>query len=81
MNVHLTAPDPLDVEPVHYVHARTADGLDAAEIRLRFDKATGPARALALLARVAIEVVVHARNVRPVECGTREQEGSRWNGA
>lgn len=81
MTVHITAPDPLDVEPTHYIHARAAEGLDAVEVRIRIDKSTGPARALTLLARAALEVVVRARDIRPVECGTREHEGSRWNGA
>ena len=67
-HVYVLAPDPLDRERVAHVFARSAEGLDTAEISLRFDRSTGPAKALRLLARVALEVVVHARAARPVEC-------------
>lgn len=66
--VHVIAPDPLDRERMVAIFARSSEGLDAAEITVRFDKAAGPAAALGLLARVALEVVVRARESRPVEC-------------
>lgn len=49
---------------VHSITARNAEGLDAVEIRLRFDERTGPAKALMLFARAAIEVCVRARAPR-----------------
>lgn len=47
-----------------HVLARCADGLDAVEIRLRFDGDTGPARALFLLGRASLEVLVRARQIQ-----------------
>lgn len=60
--------------------ATARDGIDLAEVTIRYDGRTGTARALYLLARVAIEVVVRARNSKPVQVLHREAEGSRWNG-
>ena len=66
MTVHvLTLPaDPGLAEP-GLIRARTADGLDAVEINLRFDGRAGTAKALRLLANAAIEVLVRAREARP----------------
>lgn len=49
---------------VHRIVARNADGLNTVEVTLRFDTRLGPARALALFARAAIEVCVHARKTK-----------------
>ncbi len=46
------------------VAADSTEGLDHVSISLRFDARTGPGRALLLLARAAVEVVVHARQYR-----------------
>lgn len=67
MNVH-TQHDPADPGlglPGHLT-ARAADGLDAVEIRLRWDGRTGTRAALLMLARVAIAVLVEAREISPV---------------
>lgn len=45
------------------INARTADGLDAVEISLRFDARSGTRKALLMLAKAAIEVCVHARAI------------------
>lgn len=66
----MSAPNPLievDAsanEEIGRVEAHVTEGLDHAYIYLRFDGGTGPGRALLLLARTAIEVVVHARKFR-----------------
>jgi hypothetical protein len=81
VKVHVHS-DPADAGlglPGH-IRARSADGLNAVEISLRYDPATGPARAILALAHAAIEVLVHARAVKAPEPVSREAEGSRWNG-
>lgn len=82
MNVHVSS-DPADPGlglPGHII-ARSADGLDAVEIRLRYDGRQGPRKALLALAHAAIEVLVHARAHKPAERPLdRVAEGSRWNG-
>lgn len=47
--------------PVYKITARSAEGLDRVEIVLRFDTRVGPAKALSMFARAALEVVVAAR--------------------
>lgn len=57
--------DPADVGlglPGH-VLARCADGIDAVEVRIRFDGEGGTRRALRLLTRAVLEVVVAARRI------------------
>lgn len=65
--------------PGHMI-ARTSEGLDSVEIRLRWDGRTGTRKALLMLARAAIEVCVAAREISPVLPPSREAEGSRWHG-
>lgn len=55
---------PFPGSSVHKITVRNGDGLDAVRVVLRFDASTGPAKALALFARAALEVVVHAREAR-----------------
>lgn len=83
-DVHVMVMGPVPADPVGHLTARTADGLDAVEINLRFDGKGGTRKALRLLAKAAIEVVVQSREITPVvppeHEPSREMEGARWNG-
>lgn len=68
--------DPADVGlglPGHLT-ARGADGLDAVEIRFRYDGARGPKRSLAILARACLEVLVAARRIDGTHSGAKVTE-------
>lgn len=64
MNPHVIDEPPFPGSTVHKITAANAEGLDAVRIVLRFDSETGPAKALLLFARAALEVVVRAREAR-----------------
>lgn len=57
---------------VHSIDARTSNGLDYANVYIRWDRRTGPAKALLFLARVGVEVIVRARKSKPVQVLARE---------
>lgn len=77
---------PLDAHPIGHLKVRAADELDRVEVRIRYDGRRGTRRALALLARASIELLVAARDITPVlppeheAPASREMEGARWHG-
>lgn len=79
VRVDLIAPDHPD-SVLGVIDARSQDGLDLVEIRVRWDAETGPGRALLMLARASLEVVVRLADFRREPVVSREAEGSRWHG-
>lgn len=59
-------------DDVTHIAALSREGLDYLSLDLRFDTRTGPARALFLLARVGVEVIVRARKSKPVQVLAKE---------
>lgn len=77
-----------EIRPTHpddrlgVIDADVTDGLDRVGIHLRFDAETGPGKALLMLARASLEVVVRASEIRRERATLpdRYMEGGRWNG-
>ncbi|MGZ0151855.1 hypothetical protein ACXJJ3_32685 [Kribbella sp. WER1] len=66
-SVQIYSDEPYEPGQVRVIRAGSKYGLDAVYIDLRIESDKSPATALKLLARVAIEVVVRARNSKPAQ--------------
>lgn len=59
-----------EIRPAHVddrigvLDATSTDGLDRVEIRFRYDAQAGPRKALLMLARASLEIVVRAHEAR-----------------
>lgn len=59
-------------DEVNHIRAVSRDGVSQAMVAVRWQKSTGPARALMLLARCAVDVLVRARKSKPVQVLAKE---------
>lgn len=64
------------------IDAAVTDGRDRVSVHVRYDARTGPGRALLMLARASLEVVVRATEAKRERAtyADRYMDGGRWNG-